>query len=373
MTLIDIQNGTRPDADEVMNDLSFALTASLNYALDGATTTNQDNLKIDFFDTDTASSTTNFKYYLGKYYLFSDSETNYEVIVTASSTTASSSGDVTLTDNGDGTWTVTATGTFEEQRAKIITYLFYNSSGGASSRIVNNFTSVTAIQTNDPRDVGRRVHYGKTNAGSNTSTTNTGTFDSSTGNVVSAWSVITSAACTSSTGWYMPASTALHTASSTSSELETDTSGDDQLNPEDCKVLSNNGVGESSTVEVIIACKSDITWSGTGSDYDFSTDGSIPDFTMIDAGTLSGELVTDATTITTSETAAIVKAIYGITSGNTFSIECSFDGGSNYSSLTHKEIGEISNTGTSMKIKFTLSATSTDGSDYIDAYASYYG
>ena len=50
---------------DLMQNLSFALTAGLNFALDGATITNQDGDDIDLFTSDTASGLTNATYDAG--------------------------------------------------------------------------------------------------------------------------------------------------------------------------------------------------------------------------------------------------------------------------------------------------------------------
>jgi len=296
------QSGELADADQVLTNTSFALTTGLNYALDGATTTNQDNLDVDFFTSDTAAAIYNMEYDSGNdYYKTVPFDTSYYIDVEATSLTIAdfAINDCQMVNTGAGTWRLTSSGTYEVQRAKCMKTLFYGTDG--TDDTVSGITSLTALKSPDSRDVGKRVHYGQVSKSIDSGLTFTldGTFvDTSTNTDCSTWSYLNATGGTGSgsLAWEMPEGTTKHSFTDesspfTSDETSTDTSADDNDNPADCQIYANKSTGAGQTLlgRVIILCKGDVTWGVTGTpthnEIDFFTDHSVPDFTAVTAST----------------------------------------------------------------------------------------
>jgi len=85
-------------------------------------------------------------------------------------------------------------------------------------------------------------------------------------------------------------------------------------------------------------------------------------------------LITDVHTIGGSETVAIVKGDITKESTTVVTTSVSFDNGSNWTAVTEKELSEILNAGTQLKIKWYFDRTGGNtGTDYITGYGCYYG
>lgn len=377
--------GTDAVADQVNSGNSFILNNQINTFLDGATETNQNNLKLDLFGSDTAQYLEFMEYDSGNdWYECADTSTIYYVIISATSTTATASGNVKIVPLSSGKWMVYATaGTYEVNRAEVFEYLFKpDTLTDATTAIVKtDFTSITAIQTTDSDDVGRRIHYGYVSkSGSVGILTKTGTFaNTSTNTAVSVWSYIQEA-----NGIYvrveLPEGTIVNGSTGTIDEYGTDTSAEEQDNPADFQFdfNGNNDHTFSGVAHAIVLTKSTISWAtvgtfGTDYEYDFNVDGSIPDFTLESTlSDLTCKITTDSTTITTNETLAIINAIYSLTAGNSIAYEASFNNGTNWLAVTESILSKIINTGTNFRVRMTITRANDNETDSITSYGAYY-
>ena len=236
--------------------------------------------------------------------------TEYIIIeATSMGTWTNGDNDTYVNKIGDEKWIVWCdTGTDAVQRAQIHKSLWFGTSG--SDQLIDDFTTVTSVQTSNANDVGKRAHYAYirlANTDANYLTEYTGTFaDTSTNNNCSSWSkIITVGASPSTYGrWEMPDGTTLNSQGpedpGTSDEFGTDTSADELNNPATCNLFLSHVNGVSSWIYSLILCEGDISWVSTGvtpytvGNTDFYTDESIPD--MIAAGSLASEI--DYITIT---------------------------------------------------------------------------
>jgi len=386
------------EAADHINRESFMLNALISYALDGATTTNQDNMKVDLFGSDTATYLEFMEYNAGTdLYECIDTSVAYYVIIEATSTTATSSGNVIIKQMASGKWIVYATaGTYEVNRAEVMEYLFkpvtYND--GTTAKIVSAFTAITSIKSGDADDVGKQAHWASAacnNVGGGTINANVqGDYDgvfvnTSTNTACSSWSEVSSSGTNSSGAWEMPKDTALNGGGD---EFGTDTSADELDNPATNALhvqalyhASNSGDAH---VKALILCVGDITWtdnivvdagSGGGKEvynYDFLSTGSIPAITATTESDLTCRITTNSTTITTSETLAICKAVYTLTAGNSIAYEVSFNGGSNWLAITESTLSKTTNTGTSLMFRFTITRATNTETDSITSYGAYY-
>ena len=87
------QDGEVLYGSNLMENLAFVANIGMNFALDGVTVTNQDNLKLDFFTSDTATVLSYMEYDAGSdYYNCMDMTitdwTDYHVDILATSLTA---------------------------------------------------------------------------------------------------------------------------------------------------------------------------------------------------------------------------------------------------------------------------------------------
>lgn len=376
----------------------LALTNLISLGLDGGTTTNQENLKIDLFGSDTASYLTNMEYDSGNnYYSCIDFTDIYYVEIEATSLTIS---DFTINSckmiqMSSGSWFLYRNdgADAETNKASVIKTLFFGSNGTDARSTSTYITGLTALKTSAADDVGKQAHYAYLNdawtSGQLQGSRNnqyTGTFaDTSTNTDCNAWSnVVGTGTGTETVRFEFPESTTVNTTGgAASNEIGTDTSGDDQSNPADCQlsVSGNNGAGETinMTVRAVILCKGDITWvnSATGydetvSNIDFFTDESVPLFTASTLTDTTCILQTASTTITSSDKDVIVKSIHSLTGANTIVTEVSFDNGSNWSTVTQERLAVISNTGTNFLVKFTITRATNAQTDYITSYGAYY-
>jgi len=411
------QDGDVLYGSDLRENLSFALVGLLNYALDGATTTNQDNFYIDLsLDTDYQEI-----YFMestgGKWQCIDtsiwDGTVPFIDIYTTSTTGISAlaiNDCTTKLIKYDGTTYVyrfyATTGTDEERRAKMIKTLFYGTDG--SDPKVTGITGLTNLKTSVSRDVGKRGYYVELTAssvGDAQGVALKGTFSDTTNNTdCSSWSYCTATGANPGqlhADWTMPyggdlpppPSNKLNSANGTaggtdtSDETEVDTSADEQDNPTDCGLYiyedgSTDG-GPSGEVRTVMLVKGTLTWSVqewntftnySYSDTDFYVDHSIPEFEAADIPRDDDcHVISPANTnITASNNLWIGKLKKSISGTSTLTIQVSYDGGSNYTTVTEKILNEISNTGTSGQIKFTISRTDNSTTDYIESYAYYY-
>jgi hypothetical protein len=395
------ENGDLIDADETNSDKSFILNNMLNYALDGATTTNQNNIKVDLFGSDTAQYLSFMEYDSGNdLYKCINTSSAYYVIIEATSTTATSSGNIVITPMASGKWMVyDTTDNYEVGRAKIIEYLFKPTSNtdATTAKIKANFTGITAIKTADSNDSGRQVWFvylRSTDTNNNFGDNATKTVDfvnTTTNTAASTWSRVdyTEASGAASSSYEFPTGTTVNSKASGSGtpfyydEYGTDRSADEYNNPTQLKMITNGGLSYGSAFATsLVLTKGTYTnvvaTAGTGQSitgnhtYDFTADGSIPAFTTVTESDLTPYLITGSTTITTSEDISIVRSINSLTGSNTVSTEVTFDNGSNWLSLSQGVITKLTNLGTSMRFKFTINRAANTETDSITSYAAYY-
>ena len=374
------ETGNIIEASDHRMRMSFMLSNQISSFLDGATSTNQENLKLDLFVSDTATSLENMKYNSGTDLYECIDTSYYYLIITATASALSASGNVAVSDLNDGRWIVYATaGTTEVARAEVLEYLFKPSTFGnaTTARIIASLTSPTAIQSSDSRDIGRRFHwaYASTGSGGAAGFNYTGTFaDTATNTSCSSWSRVSSGGITST--WTIGGSDKNTASGGTVDEFGLDLSADQEDNPATCNLSTARSAIAGSEVEALIECVGDIVWSGsagtTSYNYDFLTTGSIPVMTATTESDLTCSITTDSTTITTSETIAIVKSIHTLTVGNTLAYEVSFDDGSNWLSATESVLTKVTNTGTSFRVRMTITRATNDETDSITSYGAYY-
>jgi len=398
-------NGNVIDADDHKNRMGFMLSNQISLFLDGVTSTNQENLKLDLFGSDTAQYLNFMEYNSGTdlYECIDTSATGaYYIIIEATSTTATASGNVDILPMSSGKWMIYATaGTYEVNRAEVFEYLFKPSteSDATTARIKANFVTITAVKTPDSDDVGKQCEWAYAySSGTNNdgSASYVGTFvDAVTNTDCSSWSycqAISQAGTSSLCRWELPESTTLNSQSAagagqsnTTDEFGDDKSADEDDNPADCEVYASHtaagsGNGSSGDVRALIVCKGSINWvdgsAGAGTntvyDYSFTDDGSIPVFTATTESDLTCSITTDSTTITASETIAIVKAVYTLTPGNTIAYEITFDNGSNWLAVTESTLSQVTNTGTNFRVRMTITRATNTETDSITSYGAYY-
>lgn len=380
------QAGENAVADEVLSNTSFVLNNMINFALDGATTTNQDNLKIDLFGADTAQYLEFMEYNAGTdLYECMDNTVTYYIIIEATSTDATSVGNVNIAQMSTGKWIVWASaGTYEVNRSEVLAYLFKPTaiSTVTTARSIANFVSITAIKTDDSDDQGKRASYAylNTTAAGFQVATKTGTFNAG-GNAVSSWSSCNGSAANVSR-WEIPSGTARNTegGGATNDEFGDDLSADEVNSPADCQIEHNgSGAGAAITMAIILH-ESTISWAtvldgqtdNNDFDADFLVDHSIPAFTAVTESDLTCRITTDSTTVTTNENLAIVNSVNTLTAGNTIAYEISFDNGSNWLAATESVLTESTNTGTNFRVRMTITRATNTETDSITSYAAYY-
>lgn len=282
------------------------------------------------------------------------------------------------------------TGTAEVQRAQIIKTLFYGTDG-TNDRASGSITGLTNLKSSDARDVGKRAIYAKivgTTTADSKNAQYTGTFqDTATNTDCSSWSKIAvavggDASDNSDCRWELPEGTTLNNAQTTgttpatSDELGTDTSADEGTNPADCELdwyLADGNFAEATTTsEALILCKGAISWAETDPDNiitstnnDSFVDDSVPVFEAQNlAETAFVSIVLNATTGSTI-TNLIPTWLSTIDASNSLAVTISADG-TNYENITDATINRPIDTGTNLKIKFTITRTDNTTVDTID-------
>jgi len=234
-------------------------------------------------------------------------ETEYIIIeATSMGTWTNGTNDTYVNKIGVDKWIVWCdTGTDAVKRAQIHKSLWYGTDG--TDCLIDDFTTVTSVQTTDADDVGKRAHYVKhsqANASGVTKTSSyTGTFsNTSTNNNCSTWSKVVYGG-NSSAGWIrweVPSATALNSIENgTSDEIGTDKEADELNNPATCQMecyLYRPTASSTSYIYAVILSVGSISWAEaadggctpTYSNVDFYDDKNIP--LMIAAGAITAEV-----------------------------------------------------------------------------------
>ena len=180
------------------------------------------------------------------------SSAEYYVNIYADSTTASSSGNVVLTNMGSYYKVSATNGTYEVDRALVIEWLFY------SPQYAKNFTNVKKVVSEDTRDINKSGFYKSVAV---TEANNNGYLDldlvfttTSNNNNVSSWSYVTG----TDTQWEIPSTSAKNTGGD---EIGTDTSSDQINNPATAQEHLSCDTGQSDSIYAIILSNSNITHS----------------------------------------------------------------------------------------------------------------
>ncbi len=394
-----IVNGQTADADEVMNafGLQFknSMNAFFNSDYDGwnakLANTGSPQVQNLFYDTlQTDSAAVNYGWwYDATNDLYQTVDTTY-VKVSATSYTGNwtnGTNNVHVTGSSSTGWSVFCdTGTADVRRAQIIKTLFYGTNG--ANPLVLEFTTMTALQTTVTRDVDKRGHYIELQ---DTTTTTLITKEGTPANTAdnddcSLWSNLTGTAGAgqeTSANAYIPSSTKVNTASgggpTNSDELGTDTSGDEVNNPANFKVdidrHQGSGSGINARAEAVILTKGTVSWSTTGgtpttdNDTDYTADHSIPAFTALSTDT-STLIFQDTASATATNTLSTWNA--SIDAASTLTVSISYDGGTNYETITDATIQRNANTGTAIWLKFEDARTDLTKTDKIMEQATAY-
>ena len=394
MTII---NGVNANADEVMNVFGsmFKDSAQLIYS----TAVSESTLKNVFYQkTLSADVVYGFQSSIGDYVMPDlSSVTEYIIIEATSLSGAWNSNNCKTMLIAVGKWLVyCTTGTAAVHRAQIHKSLWYGTTG--TNALIDDFTSVTSIQTSNANDVGKQAHYAsqiRSYSSEDNTITYTGTFaNTSTNNNCSFWSKVDFDTATDKE----------------SDELGTDTSSDELNNPATCQLdqrFSTNtsvysrfevpsgttinninhtqgegaGIGVGGTVNgyCILLGVGDVTWvtSGTGTriERDFYTDDSIP--LLTEAGSLSDEGAEDGELIFKDTASATVTNT--ITTWNStidtpadLVVSISYNSGANYTTITDATIIRATPTGTGVWLKFVVTRTDTSKTDQVEEWATKY-
>lgn len=226
------------------------------------------------------------------------------ILIEATSFGSWSGNNTNVVELASGVWGVYCdTGDDETKRSQIHKSLWYGTTG--SDRLIDDFTSVTALKTSVTRDVGKQVHYAKistTSFQSGSNKTYTGTFaNTSTNSDCSIWGKGDRPGTTYSNILEFPDGTVIDTSASASFDnFGIDKSTDELNNPADLQLRQSwaNGSPATLTIEAIILCVGDITWvesdSGAGTptftNIDFTNDNSVPLFTLGDISIYGSEI-----------------------------------------------------------------------------------
>jgi len=351
------ENGDLTDADQVLSNTSFVLNNMLAYALDGATTTSQNNLKMDFFTSDTAASTSDMHYNSGD-----DAYDFYHV-------------DDEIDDSSySANWTASGTGTTTEDTSKL-------SNSAAASPASGDFTQTTISNGTSPidyynsnKDCWIKCRVVLSGAISSTGGYNDSIYDSQ------AKFGLTDGA---NTVWIktIDLDSDVHSLSDDSVwEIWIDASAD-TCDTYDDGVLDQSGLDISSLTGGNYYI---VLWAyAKSSAGSLSANASADIYYLYSMGTdySSGEVVTTATSLSSSADMAITKyTTSNMDSGVTPSLEVSTDNGANYDSASDGVVGEITTPGTNLKHKFTFAAPTGDLTPSADKtwgslnnYATYYG
>jgi len=196
-------------------------------------------------------------------------------------------GSVTVTDMGDYYRVNATNGNYEVDRALVMKWLFYGTTGSDPRATSTYITNPTVVKSLDNRDKGKRGVYAKLSALSTNSANRyyTCTFSNTVDNYnVSSWSDIDITGVTDGpNNWEIPSGSVVHTSTSGSIKIGTDTSSDDINNPSGCQIELDN-FNRDREIEVILLSRGVVSWvkSGSGiavySNTDFYINESFPEF-----------------------------------------------------------------------------------------------
>jgi len=393
---------------------NFMLDSITSYALDGADTTNQYNMKTDLFVSDTAQSMTHLTYNSGNdNYETTDQSAwadYYMDIYTTSSTGISALAINNCTTQliyDDGSSYVyrmySTSGSAEVQRAEVIKTLFYGTTGSDSK--VQGITGLTNLKSSDSRDVGKRAYYYYIACSPGSSIDGDGADDNdlsitfnntSTNTDCSVWSAVRARGDSYYGVWgsgsiQFPTGTTVNSASSSLiDEFGTDTSADEQDNPGTMLLRQHepntggttySGTQVAAITKTLILCAGSTSANYTeawktaefseGSHVDFYTDHSVP---LIEAASIGDDAVLVTSTATlASENNAFVKTLSNIDSSNSLTVEFSANNGTNYQTITERELFNITNTGTTGQLRLTITRTDATTTDTLDGYSYVWG
>jgi len=401
-----IKDGQVADADDVMNAFGLAFKNSMNAFFnsdyDGWNAKLADtgspqvkNLLYDTLQTDSADVNSSGWYYdsTDDLYKTLDLSKGYIIIEAADATISWSSNDCSLLKLSSGQWILyyTGIGTAEVARAQLQKSLFWGTNG--SDDLILDFTSVTKLATSDANDVGKKAYRGKVENGSLAGTESgkyTATVTGSGGND-SIWTVVQGNA-TSQHDLYVEVVTNVGTPQSSTN------GGVDKMGTD---MSSDEGTYTSIELRLIGAASSPTYWVGTGhttatiltdgsvswvktvagggavlgditaTDVDYSTTHSIPAFTAVGTEVNPSTLIfKDTTTATVTNTLSTWNASIDATS--TFVASISYDGGSNYETITDATVARNTNTGTAVWLKLVNTRTDLSKIDTVMEWATAY-
>jgi len=341
MTLTKFSSGVNTSfSTELNRNLSFTLSTSLGYALDGVTITNQDNIKRDLMTSDLSQSKT-MRYDTTGDFFYADLGVGDPIDDSVINTSL---------------WSNTGSTTFTEDTSNLTAGTF-NSTGGSGTlnHLVNLFSNSNYIET--------RINLG-TNISGSTGQTGTVTIivdDGTNSANVKQITQVNTGSATDDSVWRLQLDTGNNqirvwddAVEQTSIDITGWTSSTIKL-----KITHSHSGGSTSDdsfCDVYYIFETDSSWN-----YQYNT----------------SNFVTDAVTITTSETVNIIKLNYDNVEPT---IEISYNGGSNYTTINQKEVSTISNVGISSQVRFSYTGSiftytnrSTNTLPKINSYAYYYG
>ena len=393
-SLYKFNGGTRAYADQANSCNSFILNNMLNYAIDGATITNQNKIKTDTFISDTAQYLEFMLYNPGTDLYECIDTSGYFVIIGATTVTtanfAVNNCIASPVGSGGNQWILYCTvGTAQVRRAQVLRTLFepITKTDGTTARVKSSITGLTALKVPYANDVGKQAQWAYLSSvlssGGGGYGRYTGTFTNVVSNTnCSSWSRVDAASASVQAQWEIPQGTVVNTITNgTSDEFGTDTSVENTNNPANCEIqVSTTGTPTGSVNYSLIIANSDITWVNTADagisnvvyNYDFKADGVVPDFTATTENDLICRLVTGSTTITGTDNVVIMRAIYTLVGADTIASEVTFNNGSNWLFITPSIITKLTNLGTIMRFRFTITRAVNTTASSITAYAAYY-
>lgn len=339
--------------EDIRENDAFSIVQSLNYALDGATTTNQDNFDVDLFTSDTAASTTNMQYDAGndwyEYYQIDD-----EI------------DDSDYTDH----WTESHSGTGpaisetnDYLEVKTVNTALQTGQQDATSD--KSGTEIDYFNSNADVVIKARIELYGNNSASAPSTGATARFGISDGtNTVWLKTQTTTTTATDDSVWWIFIDASANTA---------DIYDDGVLDTADIDISSVN-LGNY-YIKIEGAANND-----TGGGANTCT-GRLRLYYLysLGVGYSNGVVVTDTVTPSASSDVGILKILNTTPAWTSLTNEISFNAGSNYTTAVNKTLVESSNGGTTIQFRFTFAAPTSivAGTDYfetahINAYAAYY-
>ena len=326
MVMSKLVNGTLNNADPVEDNINFALSRLIEYGLDGADTTNQANAKFDLFVTDTSQSSTMWYDALNDWFrvdlgVGDDFDDN---IVTD----WTNSGTVTVTESAGSMFATSGNATNSTGYTIMDNDIFANTSY-FESRVrlaVSVDTRTASIYISDGTNEVL-VKTVNTIVGADISNYR---FHKVDANSIEWWD-------------------------DGAAQSDLDTSGLVASTERYIKLYVATGLSGRADINNYYMFECDSSWNYVNT-----------------ACTMVG----NALTVTTSETYILINSVYN---GTVPTLEGSFNGGSNYTTLTNQDSTTIANVGTSAQIRFSYAATTftytnktTTTMPRVESYGYYY-